>query len=246
MKTFPKRIISLVPSITELLFDLKLGEKLIGRTNFCIHPADKISQIEQIGGPKTIDINKVIALKPDLIISVKEENNKAQIDLLSQQFNVLVLDIFNIESALTAIHIISEVCGVLTDGDSLLENIKQLLKQKTKFKLESVVYLIWYKPLMVVGKSTFIDNMLQHAGYTNLIEKKRYPVIEYQEIMNLNPQNIFLSSEPFLFKRTHLEEFRTLFPNSNVKFVDGEVFSWYGSRMVHSLQKIYNLEYLYE
>lgn len=239
---FPKRIVSLVPSQTELLFDLGLGDRVVGITKFCIHPyewyaAASSTAKKRIGGTKNVNFEALEQLNPDLIIGNKEENTETDIKLLKQKYPVWMSDINTFEDALAMINKI----GRLTQTEEKAHIIAQEItlnatEYAVKKSLYSCVYLIWNEPIMVAGKSTFIDTMLDKAGFINLISTIRYPEISKEQLINLQPDFLLLSSEPFPFKESHVFEFQQLLPNTKVMIVDGEMFSWYGSRLRHSFQ----------
>jgi ABC-type Fe3+-hydroxamate transport system substrate-binding protein len=235
------RIISLVPSITELLFDLGLGPNLIARTKYCVHPAKKIDSLPIIGGTKNIDIEKILELKPDLIIANKEENTKNQILSLSKLVNTVLSDI---PSFSHAIHFI-QFCGQLFQQQQLASNIVQNIhlgfKQIHQLPVKKVLYLIWRNPFMSVTQNTFIHSMLQQIGFENCVANfpGNYPVLQKNVLQSLHPEIIFLPSEPYHFQEEHIHELKEIFPNARFFFVDGEMFSWYGSRMIKAAQYFY-------
>lgn len=236
LKSYPKRIVSLVPSQSELLWDLGLREEIVGVTKFCIHPKELFKHIAKIGGTKTIDIQKIRGLKPDLIIGNKEENEHAQILELQKEFPVWMSDIYNLQDALIMIQSIGALVNRLEEADKIKDNINtSFFNLKTINK--SVLYLIWKDPYMAAGKATFIGDMLHKMGLQNVItdENGRYPNLSLEDIKLLNPELIFLSSEPYPFKEKHIQEFKELFPYSKIILVDGEMFSWYGSRLLKSV-----------
>lgn len=225
------KIISIVPSITELLFDLGLKDQLIGRTKFCIHPGDKVNQIPQFGGTKALHIDKIIAAQPDLIIANKEENLKSEVEELMQHFDVLVTDVITLEDNNEMILEIGRRTQTVSKAEQIVSEILEKFSQISPILFPStVLYLIWKDPIMAVGKDTFIDEMLQKVGFQNVISNiERYPKIENH--MELHPEFIFLSTEPYPFSEKHFEEINKRFPKSKCVLVDGEMFSWYGSRM---------------
>jgi ABC-type Fe3+-hydroxamate transport system substrate-binding protein len=231
----PKRIISIVPSQTELLFYLGLDEEIIGITKFCTHPADKFKATTKIGGTKQLDIEKIKALKPDLIIGNKEENEKAQVEALMDICPVWISDISNLAGALDMIERVGAVIGKAAEAKTLAKTIQQNFDN---LKLPSTnlraAYLIWRKPYMVAGKNTFIDHMLQQCGLTNAFADNRYPEIDNKALIAANPDVILLSSEPYPFRDKHITEFKTLVPTAKVMLVDGEMFSWYGNRLLYA------------
>jgi ABC-type Fe3+-hydroxamate transport system substrate-binding protein len=238
LNEFPQRIISLVPSITELLFDLGLENEVVGITKFCVHPETWFRTKTRVGGTKNIKIDVIASLKPGLIIGNKEENVKEQIEQLESIAPVWISDVCNLEDALEMI----DQIGKLTDK---LEKAKEIIQKiKTKFqKLPSpfngegpgvrACYLIWKDPYMSIGSDTFIHDMLTRYGFTNVFAHcKRYPQTSIEEIKNLSPEFIFLSSEPYPFKQKHVEKLQTQLPGCEIILVDGEMFSWYGSRLI--------------
>lgn len=225
------KIISLVPSITETLFDFGLNEtEITGRTKFCIHPENSVRNVEMIGGTKNLNIEKIKSLKPDLIIANKEENVKEQIEELEENFKVLVTNISTLE-----------------DNYYLLKNLGNLLNrqeiaQKFNMKIYEVfhgfsdsqkkkcAYLIWKNPYMTVGSDTFIHDILDKIGFENVFKnRKRYPEISVEEMKQAD--YIFLSSEPFPFQQKHIDELQKALPDAKIVLVDGEAFSWYGTHL---------------
>ncbi len=235
LHSHPIRIISLVPSQTELLFDLGLCDEVVGITKFCTHPNDWFRTKMRIGGTKNLNLKKIQILKPDLIIANKEENEESQINTLINDFPVWISDIRTLEDALVMIEEISCIVNKKKKGIELINKIIlkfEILKAKKK-KLISCAYLIWKNPIMTVGSDTFISEMMHYAGFKNIFsEKERYPQVTINELKSANPDVVFLSSEPYPFKEKDLSEFRKLLPVSEVFLVDGEMFSWYGSRLL--------------
>jgi ABC-type Fe3+-hydroxamate transport system substrate-binding protein len=233
----PNRIISLVPSQTELLHFLELELETIGITKFCVHPSSWHREKIKIGGTKNIDIEKIITLEPDLIIANKEENVKEQVEKLALDFNVWVTDVNNLDDALQMIHDIGAITKKETKANSLIQSIKNefLQNQHHLNVLKNVIYLIWKDPYMTIGGDTFINNMLLQAGYKNLFDNRlRYPEISIELLLALKPKYIFLSSEPYPFSNKHLDELSSALPDSNIILVNGEMFSWYGPRLLQS------------
>ena len=236
---YPKRIISLVPSQTELLFDLGLGERVIGITKFCIHPNEWFRNKVRIGGTKNLNLSLIEELQPDLIIGNKEENSKSDIEFLEKKFPVWMSDIVSLEDSLDAIKKIGAITNSQTKSERICLNI---LSKSEKFISSNVklsgtfLYLIWYNPIMVAGENTFINSMCKFLGINNCINQNRYPEIKLTVLNNFHPTYVFLSSEPFPFKEKHVKEIQNYFPNSKILLVDGEFFSWYGSRLLQSFK----------
>jgi len=233
--TVPKRIVSVVPSQTELLFYLGLNEEVVGITKYCIHPTDKFKTTMKIGGTKQLDIAGIKALKPDLIIANKEENEKNQIEQLMEFCPVWVSDINDLPGAIDMIEKVGLLVNKQSEAIALSGLIKARFDKMTIFQSPlSVAYFIWRKPYMVAGRGTFIDNMLQKCGFSTAFEQGRYPEVNAAMIADANPDVVLLSSEPYPFKEKHIAEFKTLLPSAIIKIVDGEMFSWYGSRLLYA------------
>lgn len=233
----PQRIISLVPSQTELLHDLGLGDRVVGITKFCIHPDAWFRSKARVGGTKQVDLDKVRALKPDLIIGNKEENSQEDIEALEQEFPVWMSDVRNLTHALHMIVAIGGLTGTYDQADDLANRILAVfLPLQLLPRSGSAAYFIWRDPLMVAGGDTFISDMMHRAGFTNAFahRKERYAEISPAELAAADPDVILLSSEPYPFAEKHLIEFNMICPGTPVKLVDGELFSWYGSRLLRS------------
>jgi ABC-type Fe3+-hydroxamate transport system substrate-binding protein len=231
----PKRIISLVPSQTELLFDLGLDEEIIGITKFCIHPPDQVKQKLKIGGTKDLNIKLINELKPDLIIGNKEENEQSQVEELMQNFPVWMSDIADLSGAIDMIRRVGEIVGKSNEAANLIRSVNTGFEQLKQGKQNiRVAYLIWRKPYIVAGKGTFIDDMLQKCGLINAFDTERYPEVSAEQLIAVQPDVVLLSSEPYPFKEKHIAEFKILLLDARIKLVDGELFSWYGSRLLHA------------
>jgi ABC-type Fe3+-hydroxamate transport system substrate-binding protein len=235
----PQRIVSLVPSQTELLFDLGIGEKVVGVTKFCIHPAEARTKATVIGGTKNFDFDKIAALKPDLIIGNKEENYQDGIEQLATKYPVWLSDINNLTAALDMIRRVGFIVGAKEKTAALAAEIEAsfaaLAASTTETTLVSAVYFIWRKPYMAAATGTFIDDMLRRAGFANTFAgQARYPEIAAEQLAKTAPQRILLSSEPYPFAEKHLAEFQQICPAAKIEIVDGELFSWYGSRLLKS------------
>jgi ABC-type Fe3+-hydroxamate transport system substrate-binding protein len=226
----PQRIVSLVPSQTELLCDLGLDERVAGITKFCVHPTKWFRTKTRIGGTKQLNFESISALNPDLIIANKEENNKEDIERLAKDYPVWVSDINNLDSALEMIRLVGKVTS--TDGSELVLEIERNFQQlKPIYPEQKTLYLIWKDPYMSAGSDTFIHDIMKRCGFENAISESRYPKLSEEAISELNPDLVLLSSEPYPFKKKHIQELQQLLPNAEIKLVDGEMFSWYGSRL---------------
>lgn len=232
----PKRIISLVPSQTELLFDLGLDEEVVGITKFCEHPSAWRKQKTIVGGTKKVDYSIIDQLAPDLIIANKEENTKEMIAALEAKYPVWISDVnTKIENEL----MIEQIGAIVQKPQQALLIISKIQQTFSKLKCLSsdlnVAYFIWKDPWMVAASNTFIQEMLLENEWSNVFEhKERYPIISIEELITANPEVIFLSSEPYPFKNKHIEELASYLPNTKIILVDGTYFSWYGSRMQYA------------
>lgn len=232
-----KRIISLVPSLTELIIDFGLGGQLIGRTRFCVHPAEKVKTIPIIGGTKNPNIEKIIALKPDLIIANKEENTKKEVEELSKHVEVVVTEIDSVEEAIEWVQKLGVKLGVEEAADQLITSVERLTSMTNDFHPISTAYFIWRQPWMTIGNDTYIHDIMNHFGLINIFgDQTRYPETNLSELASLSPELVLLSSEPYPFKKKHFQEIRINCPNSRILLVDGEWFSWYGSRMIPAFE----------
>ncbi len=249
----PKRIISLVPSQTELLYDLGLEEKVIGITKFCVHPEKWFRTKTRIGGTRKLDIEKIRSLQPDLIIGNKEENDREQIAILMKEFPVWISDIKTVQDAYDMMEAIGVVTGRKEQAKALVKQIRrnfgELRKplQTTRNEQPTTVYFIWRNPWMVAGGNTFINEMLKLCGFENIFEKSaRYPEINPYELATARCQLVLLSSEPYPFKEKHIAELQEILPSAKILLVDGEMFSWYGSRTLRAPAYFQSLRRLIE
>jgi iron complex transport system substrate-binding protein len=238
LKGIPQRIVSLVPSQTELLFDLGLGDRIVACTKFCIHPGEMPGWVQRVGGTKNPNITKIKALKPDLVIANKEENTLEEIKLISKFCSVWVSDVNTFENALEMITSVGVITG--TESKSV-ELANQIQSQFAELKREcgllpslNVAYIIWKNPLMIAGTDNFISSVLSLINLNNpwSYEKFRYPEVSERKLKNSQLDYLLLSSEPFPFKEKDCEEMKLKFQKTEAVLVDGEMFSWYGSRML--------------
>ncbi len=243
LKDSPQRIISLVPSITYTLSDFQLNDNVVGITRFCKFLPYSKKEKTIIGGTKDIKIDRIKSLKPDIILANKEENTKEIVEQLERIAPVFVSDIKNFEDNLVFL----EKIGKIFDKEILakyfinkLYSLQNLLNSHKKNKKS--VYLIWKNPWMTIGGDTYINEMMKLSGFDNLYkDKKRYPVTDIKEMKKLNPELILLSSEPFPFKVKHQRELQEIFPNTEVKLVEGEAFTWFGTYPLKGLKYLSEL-----
>lgn len=230
----PKRIISLVPSQTELLHYFELDIETAGITKFCVHPATWFKTKASVGGTKTINIDKLLKLQPDLIIANKEENVKEQIEELALTYPVWLTDVNNFDDALQMIEDIGTLAAKKEMAQKLVIEIMREFSNLPKINRPlNTAYLIWQKPFMTVGGDTFINDMLQKCGLQNMFSgKTRYPETSIAELKASGCELLLLSSEPYPFKQKHLNDLQLQLPKVQILLVDGEMFSWYGSRLL--------------
>lgn len=236
-KKTPERIVSLVPSQTELLVYLGLEKNLVGITKFCVHPEHLRENIEVVGGTKQVHLDKITAQSPDVIICNKEENTQEMVEALQKIAPVWISDVITLKDNNEMITALGKLFSVSKKATTLVSAIK---KEEAKFsefimekKPQKVAYLIWKKPYMAVGNSTFINSMLTLNNFENIFKNttSRYPEIKLQELEAADL--ILLSSEPFPFKNEHVEKLKNAL-HKEVRLVDGEYFSWYGSRLLEA------------
>lgn len=240
LEKFPQRIISLVPSQTELLFDLGLDDRVVGITKFCIHPKQWFETKTRVGGTKSVDLEKIKSLRPDLIIGNKEENTKDDIKALMEMAPVWMSDIYTLEDALEMIASIGEITNTHTLANDMVSNIRVGFNGlKNDLSPYTCAYFIWKNPYYLSGKNTFIDALFNYCNLKNFTSEERYP--EWRMESEHFPQVILLSSEPYPFKQEDVAEMQKRFPKSLVLLVDGEMFSWYGSRLLQTVEYLKTL-----
>lgn len=230
-----RRIVSLVPSQTEVLYHLGLDAEVVGITKFCVHPLDWWRTKQRIGGTKDIHISRIQDLQPDLVIANKEENVQEQVAALWNDVPVYVSDVANLPEALGMIRDIGVLTGKAAAAQIICNSITtafDFLKKPTAIK---VAYLIWREPYMTVGSDTFIHQMLAAAGFENVFAAHtRYPAITVSDLQASGCDLVLLSSEPYPFKEKHLSELSGLLPGVPSLLVDGEMFSWFGTRLQYA------------
>lgn len=230
----PERIISLVPSLTELLYDLGLQEQVIGITKFCVHPPEWKKEKTIIGGTKNIHPGKIKGLAPDLIIANKEENVKEQVEALAIDHTVYVTDINTFEDALDMIKNIGLITHTAAKANIIISRIKEGFTAINPIDDLPTAYLIWQNPYMTIGGDTFISDILAKCGFQNIYARQtRYPEVDIECLKEKKCKLLLLSSEPYPFKQTHIDELQHKLPGTKITLVDGEMFSWYGSRLMY-------------
>ena len=237
LSTTPDRIISLIPSVTELLFDLGLGDEVVGITDYCIYPKGKLDRFARIGGTKNPNIERIKALNPDIIIADKNENTRARVEALMDVAPVYVIEVNHYEDALEMILRLGSLFDKEKRSQELVREIEQgFVKLKPKISAKRVFFPIWKNPCMSINRDTFIHSMIEKIGYVNVCadREKHYPVIKEEELKELKPDYVFLPSEPCSYTAEDVEDCKRLFPDSKVLAVDGQMFAWYGSRLLYA------------
>lgn len=233
LEGYPQRIVSLVPSQTELLYDLGLDAEVVGITKFCVHPNDWFRNKKRVGGTKTVHLDILRALQPDLIIANKEENTQEQVEQLAGEYPVWTSNIQTVAEGLEMIRQVGTLTGRDTEAGVITDKIAHGFSQLGGITRPiRVAYYIWREPWMCAGGDTFISDMIGRMGWVNATaDLRRYPTVPPAELMDRGVQLVLLSSEPYPFKEKHIEEIKEALPGVEVRLVDGEMFSWYGSRM---------------
>lgn len=239
-KNPPKRIISLVPSQTELLVDMGLKDQIVGVTKFCVHPENIRKEKMIVGGTKGIRLNRIQELEPDIILCNKEENTKEMVEELAQLYPVHISDINNLEETYELISQYGQIFDKPQEAQKINANIQAQVADFNRFVTDKpilkVAYFIWRKPWMVVGSHTFVNYLLNLNKFENVYEEEpRYPEIDIHQLKEMD--FLLLSSEPFPFAEKHRQELLPMVKKeTQIKFVDGEYFSWYGSRLAAAFQ----------
>lgn len=231
----PKRIISLCPGITDTLFALGLEQEIVGRTRFCKYPEDRVQSVPAVAGTKDLKLEAILEAAPDLVILEKEENTKEMAELLEQHVPVYVAEVQTVQEAFQMIETMGDLTDRQLEAEKLVSDIQLQFEKMTARASARAAYVIWKKPYMVVGRDTYIHDVLQRLGFENpFIQKEgRYPAVTPNDFQAAQLDTIFLASEPYPFKEKHLDEFRKMAPGAEVVLIDGEML-WYGPRMLEA------------
>jgi len=249
--TAPYRIVSLVPSITELLFDLGLGEELVGRTRFCIHPAPAVERIPKVGGTKDVDIEKIRALRPTHAIVNVDENPKSVAQALAEFVpHVIVTHPVDPSGNLKLFRLLGGVFDRQQQAGALESHFtltyQTVVREAEALLRQRVLYLIWHDPWMTIARDTYISRMLALVGWDTLPAEAavRYPELPMISECATEADLVLLSSEPYPFREKHLADVRQALPAGSrcrVALIDGEMLSWYGSRAIQGLRYLLQL-----
>jgi ABC-type Fe3+-hydroxamate transport system substrate-binding protein len=233
------RIVSLVPSITELVCELGLADQLVGRTGFCIHPRETLKKIPKVGGTKSVDLDKLRALAPTHVIVNVDENTRETADALAGFVpNLVVTHPLGPLDNLVLYRQIGRAFGKDPEAEALCERFEAAYKAVAgkSFPKRNVLYLIWKDPWMAVSRDTYVSRTLGLFGLETLPELagERYPKISSEESWVQDVELVLLSSEPYRFQKKHLDGIENTFKKP-ARLIDGEMTSWYGSRAIQGL-----------
>ena len=243
------RIVSLVPSVTELLFDLGLGAHVVGRTHFCVHPAPELADVVSVGGTKKISNQKLSSLSPTHVILNVDENTKAMAAEVAEIVpNVIVTHPIEPEDNLDLYRLIGGIFGCTDQAQRLSARFENELADLRAAALtqprRNVLYLIWKDPWMTVSRDTYVSRFLALAGWDTVAhdDNERYPTIEIDAGLLAETDLVLFSSEPYAFSDADMEEFAARhFSPVRCLPIDGELTSWYGSRAIEGLGYLKNL-----
>lgn len=235
----PRRIVSLVPSWTETLAALDLDDRVVGVTRFCVHPSEwhrGPGAKARVGGTKTVDVETVRRLAPDLVVANREENVREQVEALEAFAPVFLTDAATVDDALRELRALGVATGTADAADRLVERIADGLADiKRPARPPRVAYFIWKDPWMAAGGDTFIADVLRRTGFANVFDDRlRYPEVTPADVAAARPDALLFASEPFRFREKHVGAMRAACPHAAVAFVDGEAFSWYGAHLLRT------------
>ncbi len=233
----PERIVSLVPSLTELVWWLGCGDALRGRTRFCEEPAGEIEVVPNVGGTKNPDIEAIAAISPDLVIANREENRREDVEALQHAgLNVLLTDPNSVDEALAMIADVGKALEREAAAEGLVAEVRAAVTEGSGERPAALFVPIWWNPLMGLAGDTYGSSVLEAAGATNVLAgRTRYPEVTLDEVAALRPQAILLPDEPYRFNEGHVPEFSGIAPTA---VVDGKLLWWYGPRMPEAIREL--------
>lgn len=237
----PKRIISLVPSLTETLYDLNLEENILGITKSCTHPVHFKHTKTIIGDVKDVEIEKIKDLQPHIVFCNKGENSLETIKKLQEFTQVYVTVVKTIDDSIRLVEKLGLILNRRVDAKLINHKINLKLEDFTQFIKEYDVkkagYFIGYNPWVAAGDNTFINALLALNKFENIYTNKEdmYPIIEAKKIrLEGDPDFVFFPSHPFAFNDKHIFEMGRFTHHASAVYVDGQMFSWFGSRLIKS------------
>ncbi len=231
------RIVSLVPSLTELVFALGAGDRMVGRTRFCTEPAGLLERVQTVGGTKNPKVERIVALSPSLVIANKEENRKEDIEaLLSAGLNVMVTDPNTIDEARAMILALGVALGRPAEADALDRTIAEALAGPLPAEPLRVAVAVWKEPFMALGAASYGHDLISRCGAVNVLAgRERYPGVTAEELRALRPELLLLPDEPYPFTTADETLFATIAP---ARVVDGKLLWWYGPRMPAAIREL--------
>lgn len=235
--TSPQRIVSLVPSLTELVWWLGCGDGLIGRTRFCTEPAEMAAAIPALGGTKDPDIAAITALQPDLVITNREENRREDVEALrGHGLNVLVTDPNTVAEATAMIAALGDLLGEQPRTSALVSDIHAAIAEPGPVAAPRVLVAVWHRPFMGLGAQSYGHDLIEVAGATNVLASHdRYPALSEQELAAVSADLVLLPDEPFRFTERHVPAYSTIAPAT---VVDGRLLWWYGPRIPQAIRSL--------
>lgn len=244
----PPRIVSLVPSLTELLFALDLGPQVVGRTGFCVHPRDAVRAVPKVGGTKTVDVEKILALRPTHLVVNIDENERPTVERLAEHVpNVIVTHPLRAVDTLDLFDRFGRTFDRMPQAARLSTAWRAARDEARarQWRALRVVYLIWKEPWMTVSRDTFIADMLAQVGLDVVVpdSTRRYPEVDWAALPPASADLILFSSEPYRFRERDTRAFAEahgLAPHRCLT-IDGEMTSWYGPRAIEGLHYLTRL-----
>ena len=241
----PRRIVSLVPSLTEALFALGVGSSVVGRTRYCTQPPRAVGRIPKVGGTKKVDVSRVLSLDPDLVVAVREENRREEVETLAEAGVPVFLGVpETVEGAVEMLRDLARRVDAPLAGAMLgpVERVLGRLDGATGVSCR-VFVPIWKGPYMSVGSDTYVHDVLRVCGGENVCGgAARYPVVALAEVEAARPEVVLLPDEPYPFSVEDLPEFYSLdvpaAREDRIHLVDGKLLTWYGPRMAGSLTQL--------
>lgn len=260
----PARVVSLVPSTTESLFTLGAGGTLVGRTRYCVSPAEKVKAIEKVGGTKDPNLARILELKPDLVLANKEENRREDILHLRERGLTVYVDYATtVEESLSLVSTLGRITGLEAHADALVrQGVKAVATARLRAEEQAqanalrmtprpnarprVVAFIWKDPWMAVGRETYAGDLIETLGGLHVLkdDPDRYVKVTPDDVAKLNPDILLFPDEPFAFKDQDLAWWREQFPRlpavaeNRLRICDGQDFVWIGTRTVEALGRL--------
>jgi len=233
----PQRIVSLVPSLTELVWFLGRGDWLVGRTRFCTEPAGAIERVPAVGGTKNPKVERIVALAPDLVIANREENRKEDVEALRVAgLAVLLTNPNSVPEAVAMVRELGVLLGAETKAEDLARQTESAMAEGVQGSKRRVFVAIWKEPLMGLGSGTYGNDLLERCGAVNVLGgRARYPEVSLEELEGLGTALVLLPDEPYPFKESDAETFANIAP---AKVVDGKLLWWYGPRMPAAIREL--------